>query len=181
MLLDDLLDDGEAEPGPAGFAASRGIDPIEALGKARKMLGCDPFALVTHDQGYLSIFGTKRDPGDTGLVAAAVADGVADQIVGQLKKLAEIAEDRRDIGFNRSLQLATAPFGEGRRMLERDSHDLGQIDLLVGGAITSASIRDKLIRSSTMRSMRRASDWMVAPNLLRIFSSTGPSSAKVSA
>ena len=42
----DMLDDGEAEPGAADRAAAPGIDPVEALGEPRDMLGRDALALV---------------------------------------------------------------------------------------------------------------------------------------
>ncbi len=44
MAFDDMLDDRQAEPGAARFAAARGIDPIKALGQARQMIGGDPVA-----------------------------------------------------------------------------------------------------------------------------------------
>ena len=50
MALDDMLDDGEAEPGAARIAAARGIDAVEALGQAREMVGGDAVAMVAHDQ-----------------------------------------------------------------------------------------------------------------------------------
>ena len=50
MPLDDMLDDRQAQPGAAGIAAARGIDPIEALGQARQMFWRDAFAGVAHRQ-----------------------------------------------------------------------------------------------------------------------------------
>src|SRR5437868_6031514 len=44
--LDDMLDDGEAEPGAAAVAATRGVDAVEALGQARQVLRRDSLAAV---------------------------------------------------------------------------------------------------------------------------------------
>src|SRR5690349_16143484 len=46
MALDDVLDDRQTEAGAADPAAARRIDPIEALGQPRNMLGGDALALV---------------------------------------------------------------------------------------------------------------------------------------
>src|ERR1700722_20964709 len=44
----DVLGDSEAEAGAAGFARSRFVDAIEALEKARQMLGSDARAEILH-------------------------------------------------------------------------------------------------------------------------------------
>src|SRR5512139_1794831 len=45
---EDMLDDGEPEPGAAGLARAAAVDAIEPLGQARDVLGRDPFAGVGH-------------------------------------------------------------------------------------------------------------------------------------
>ena len=42
MAIEDVLNDGEAETGAPLFAARGDIDPVEALGQARQMLGRMP-------------------------------------------------------------------------------------------------------------------------------------------
>src|SRR5436190_17266322 len=46
VALDDVLDDGEAKAGAAGFAAARRIDAVEALGHSRQMLARDSGPVV---------------------------------------------------------------------------------------------------------------------------------------
>ena len=46
VALDDMLDDRQAEAGAAERAASARVDPVEALGHPRDMLGGDALALV---------------------------------------------------------------------------------------------------------------------------------------
>src|SRR3989338_11650699 len=43
-----MLDDGQAQASTAGIAGAAGIDPVEALGQARQMLGLDAQAAVLH-------------------------------------------------------------------------------------------------------------------------------------
>src|SRR3990167_706162 len=43
-----MLDDGQAKPGATGVAGTAGVDPVEALGQARQMLGFDTQAAVLH-------------------------------------------------------------------------------------------------------------------------------------
>jgi len=48
MAIEDVLDDCEPEPGPAHFARTRGVDPVEALGQPRQVFACDTFPAVAH-------------------------------------------------------------------------------------------------------------------------------------
>ena len=41
MVQDDVLNDGEAESGATGIVRASLINPVEALKKPWKMLGCD--------------------------------------------------------------------------------------------------------------------------------------------
>ena len=41
MAVEDVLDDGEPEPGAALLAARGDVDAVEALGEPRQMLGRD--------------------------------------------------------------------------------------------------------------------------------------------
>src|SRR5579885_1739385 len=51
MVVDDVLDDGEAEAGAAQFARAPGIDAVEALGEPRQMLARDALAVIAHADG----------------------------------------------------------------------------------------------------------------------------------
>src|SRR5665213_990186 len=46
MMADDVLDDGEAEPGAAELARARGVDAVKALGEAGNVLARDAAAVV---------------------------------------------------------------------------------------------------------------------------------------
>src|SRR3546814_9554213 len=46
MAVDDVLDDGEPQPGAAEVAAAGGIDPVEPFGQARQVLARDALAMV---------------------------------------------------------------------------------------------------------------------------------------
>ena len=46
VAVDDVLDDGEAEAGALLLAARLRIDPVEALGQPRHMLGRDADTMV---------------------------------------------------------------------------------------------------------------------------------------
>ena len=48
MAVDDVLDDGEPETRPALLTARRHVDPVEALGEARQVLGRDAGPVVGH-------------------------------------------------------------------------------------------------------------------------------------
>ena len=46
MAVEDVLDDGKAEPRTATLAAAFDVDPIESLGQARDGLARDAFAFI---------------------------------------------------------------------------------------------------------------------------------------
>src|SRR5690242_19665843 len=48
VAIDDVLDDGEAEPGAAHRARASRVDAVEALGEARNVLPRDALATVAH-------------------------------------------------------------------------------------------------------------------------------------
>src|SRR5258706_7773738 len=52
MTADDMLDDGEPQPGAAQIPRAGGIHPIEALGKPRQMPAVDAFTLVDDRHGH---------------------------------------------------------------------------------------------------------------------------------
>src|SRR5262245_63418434 len=46
VAVEDVLDYGKPKPGSAFLPARRDIDPVEALGQARQVLGRDPRSIV---------------------------------------------------------------------------------------------------------------------------------------
>src|SRR5262245_28583200 len=46
MAVEDVLDDGKPKPGSAFLPARGDIDPVEALGQARQVLGRNPRSIV---------------------------------------------------------------------------------------------------------------------------------------
>jgi len=94
MPFDDMFDDGETQPRPAAFPASRGIGPIEAFRQPRQVFAGNSLPMIVD---------AKRDPvrvtpgadfnHRTGRIAT-ITNGVADQIVQQLNELATIAANR---------------------------------------------------------------------------------------
>ena len=48
MVLRDVLDDGQAQPGTTVVARAAAIDAVEALGQTREVLGSNADAAVAH-------------------------------------------------------------------------------------------------------------------------------------
>ncbi len=46
MAVDDVLDDGEAQPGAADGAGAALVDPVEALGQPGDVFARDPGAVI---------------------------------------------------------------------------------------------------------------------------------------
>src|ERR1700722_5956326 len=74
----DVLGDSEAEAGAAGFARSRFVDAIEALEKARKMLGGDARAEILHVEFDSTAGGAGAENDAT--TRAPVLHGIVDEI-----------------------------------------------------------------------------------------------------
>src|ERR1700722_6643423 len=67
VMADDMLDDGEAEPGAAERARTRGIDAVEALGEAGNMLARDAAAVVAHaERDAAAVAGARAGKGAGG-------------------------------------------------------------------------------------------------------------------
>src|SRR4029450_555010 len=99
--LDDMFDDCQAKAGAARFPAACRIDAVKPFGKPRQMFRSDSFALVTDRKDNLLAVRAHRYRCRAGLVAAAVPDRIADEVVGQLKQLTEVAHDHGHISINR--------------------------------------------------------------------------------
>src|SRR5205823_12716484 len=50
MVVEDVLDDSQAEPGAAHLAGARGVDPVEAFGQPGQVLAWYALSLIAH--GY---------------------------------------------------------------------------------------------------------------------------------
>src|SRR5688500_9193159 len=77
VAFDDVLDDGEAEAGTAGRAATARIDPIEAPRQMRDVLGVDAFAAIPdreHDEARVTAYDREIDLG----IGRAVLERVVD-------------------------------------------------------------------------------------------------------
>jgi hypothetical protein len=107
---------GQAEAGAALRAAAAGVDPVEAFGEPRDMLGRDPLALVGDGQHDLLV-GQLRPHRDR--AGAAVADGVADEVVEQLVDLDPVGEDRWKPGRDLAPDRAAAAGGLALRVPHR--------------------------------------------------------------
>ena len=58
MAIDDVLDDGQAQPGAAFFPAAFDVHPVESLGQAGHGAGGDALAVIAHRDENLAI-GTR--------------------------------------------------------------------------------------------------------------------------
>src|SRR5689334_21034888 len=101
MVVEDVLDDGEAQPGAAHFAGARGVDPVEAFGQSGQVLAWYALALIAHGDTDHSAVGAaappkrprpaRRSEGDLG-PGAPVLDRVVDEVLENLGKFIAIAE-----------------------------------------------------------------------------------------
>ena len=81
MPVQDVLDDGQTEPGSAHFARPRGIDAIEPFGQTRQMLARDPRTLIAHaDRNPPVVAAAGNNHRGS---AFAVFKGVVDQVLSR--------------------------------------------------------------------------------------------------
>ena len=120
MALDDVLDDRQAEPRAARIAAARGVDAIKALGQPRNVVGGDAVAMISHHEQGARSFAPHRYIDQAMLRVAAITQGIADEIVGELQQLAEITAHLRDVGSEVGANRAMPPFEQRRRVLDRE-------------------------------------------------------------
>src|ERR1700733_11062430 len=63
MPVEDVLDDGQAQPGAAQLPRSGVVDAIETFGQARQMLAWDALSLIAHGDPRKPAAGTiRRNP-----------------------------------------------------------------------------------------------------------------------
>src|SRR3569623_401176 len=97
MPIEDMLDDGEAEAGHLLLAAVLGIDAIEPLGEAGYVFSLDTGAVVSDGYGIV-VAGAAGYRGQRHIhpaAAAAVLDGIVDEVFEDLIELVAVAGDRR--------------------------------------------------------------------------------------
>src|SRR3954452_22364891 len=88
MAVEDVLDDGESQAGPALLAALRHADAIEPLRKARQVLRGDACSVI-RDRGdeagsVAAASGLMRQPHSDASARLAVLDGVLHQVLEHL-------------------------------------------------------------------------------------------------
>ena len=95
MTFDDMLDDGETQACPSGFAAARRIDAIEALGDPRQVFARNARTVIAdgHSDRCPSSLGPDLDLRVRTI--ASITQGIAEEIVEDLEQLRAIASDRR--------------------------------------------------------------------------------------
>ena len=94
MALDDVLDDGQSQPGALLLAAGLGIDAIEAFGHARHMFGLDARTMINNTD--LGMHARALDPGQgylDPLAVGAILDGIVDKVLEHFVELPAIARD----------------------------------------------------------------------------------------
>src|SRR5947209_1821729 len=103
-----MLDDGEAEAGAAGFAATRCVHAVEAFGDARQMLARNAAPMVGDRQNEPGSLANRRNLNPRVLAIAAIAHRIAEEIVDHLNQLRAIAAKwRQAVGnFDDELTLA---------------------------------------------------------------------------
>src|SRR6185436_4796368 len=118
MARERVLGDGEAEAGAAGLARAAAVDPIEALGEPRDVLGLDADAGVLDAEARAVV---RLAPGERDRAARrGVADGVAHQVAeraGELGFHAQQVAGRFDLGPDRVFS-AGKRFGIGPQPLQ---------------------------------------------------------------
>ena len=92
MPVDDVLDDGKAQPGPADGARAAFVHPVEPLGEARNICPRDAGAIIGHADQHparLKPRVARRRPGGEPdqPFALAVFDRVVQQVGENLRKL----------------------------------------------------------------------------------------------
>src|SRR5215204_3982947 len=97
MAGDDVLHDGEPEPGAALLAALDNVGAVEAFGQARQVLGRDAGAMIAHgklDLGRATPGGTVAgEPDLDALARAAVFHRVLDEVLDDPQQLVAVALD----------------------------------------------------------------------------------------
>jgi hypothetical protein len=130
----DVLDDGQAQAGPAGLAAPRRVDPVEALEDAFQVPARDPDALIA--DGDLDQIADRmrgdRDPGPVRAVVDRVLDQVADRD-GQLVLAAQHLQPRVDPHHQRDRAVLRVHPAAVHRLLDHvaDVHRAGVLQRVV--------------------------------------------------
>ena len=135
MAIEDVLDQRQAQPGAALGAALRHIDPIEALGQPRQMLGSDARTTIAHRNARFRFAIRPLPAGQRDvhpLAGRRVFQRVLHEILEHADQFVAIGrhEQRRGDPGRLDLDIAVA-----RQCLQAIGHlpnDGAEIDLLVG-------------------------------------------------
>src|ERR1700756_2173122 len=105
MVIEDMLDDRQAEPGSAHLSRTGGVNAVEPLSQPRKVITRDPLATISHSNrdecgrtiitDKVSLFTISADRNVA--PRAAILDRVIHQILENLSKLISVPEDRGKI------------------------------------------------------------------------------------
>ncbi len=126
VRLDEVADDGEAEPEAAVAPRGGGVALAEALEDVGQERGRDALAVIAHgDDGGAS----ARGEGDVDLGAArAELDGVGEEVPHDLLEPALVALDRADAGVDLRAHGDALGRGGGVDGVDRGLDDAGEID-----------------------------------------------------
>lgn len=89
MARDDMLDDGKAQPGPAGIAATACINPIKALGQPREVLRFNARSPVADNE--FDGIGIPQNGDGHWLAGPAMPNSVLNEVADKLRQLASIS------------------------------------------------------------------------------------------
>src|SRR5437879_845837 len=103
VAVDDVLDDGEAQPGATQLARARGVDAVEALGEPRQMVGGDAVALVADGDGDPALAGRTRHHAHRG-GGLGVLQRVVDQVLEHDGELVIVADRAGQFGCEAELE-----------------------------------------------------------------------------
>src|SRR5215217_2028869 len=131
MTLDDVFDDCETEPRAAGFATPCGIDAIKALRDPRKMLARDPRPVIRHRQYDPASVLQRGNVDYTARPVAAVAHGIAHQIVEDLDQLRAVSAHRWQVARDVHGKFATAAAADLADVGDRGLDDVGNRDRFI--------------------------------------------------
>ena len=169
VAVEDVLDDGEPEPGAALVAAGGDAHAVEALGQAVDVLARDARAVVLDGDAVAVRVRLARRRGEDahGRALAAVLHRVVDEVGEDLRELVAVAEHpraRRRRARSRASRPAGAATGSSAVALSAaiwfSDHSS------TGRTCSVISMRLSDIRSSTSRCIRPASRAMIAEEAL---------------
>src|SRR5690606_34938149 len=93
MAVEDVVHDGQPQPGAAQIAAARRVDPIESLGQARQVIARNTLAMVAY-RDFQPVLVPAAEMDFDRRIRPAIFDRVVDQVLENLQQLIAGAADR---------------------------------------------------------------------------------------